>query len=225
MKTSTVPGGVPSLRPSSRRKHAAILDAAADAFVTDGFDAASMDGIAARSGVSKQTIYTYFGGKEQLFLQVVARQSAAAFDAVQDDGGDLGAGELGDSLRRLGERQLDAVLAPRLLALRRLVISEARRFPELARTFWDGGPGRMIEALAQRFATLHERGLLNAPDPGTAAATFNWLLMAGPLNEAMLCGDAALPDVRRRRAIAAEAVRVFLAAYGAGGIAAEARRP
>ncbi|WP_295700287.1 TetR/AcrR family transcriptional regulator C-terminal domain-containing protein [Lapillicoccus sp.] len=46
-----------------------------------------------------------------------------------------------------------------------------------------------------------------------AAAQFNWLVMAGPLNEAMLLGDAAVPTPSALRRHAAEGVRVFLAAH------------
>ena len=50
--------------------------------------------------------------------------------------------------------------------------------------------------------------------PGAAASQLNWLIMAAPLNQAMLPGDAAIPRPAQLRAHAVQAVRVFLAAYG-----------
>ncbi|MFT4201183.1 TetR/AcrR family transcriptional regulator [Gordonia sp. (in: high G+C Gram-positive bacteria)] len=213
-----------SMRPSSLRKREAILTAAADAFVLNGFDAVSMDDIAARAGVSKQTAYTHFHNKEKLFLEVIGRQTADAFDAASGELDDLDASDPEARLSRLGSRLLDAVLQPRLIALRRLVIAESRRFPELAQAFWDGGPRRTIDDLAQRFAAMCDAGLLDVPDTRTAATTFNWLLMAGPINEAMFRAEAASPDAKRKQEIVAEAVHVFLAAYGtkSRGSAAEA---
>ena len=80
-------------------------------------------------------------------------------------------------------------MQPRLLQLRRLVIGEAGRFPELGRTFYELGPGRTIAALASAFEGFAERGLLELDDAALAAAHFNWLIMSIPLNQAMLFGD------------------------------------
>lgn len=201
-------------RPSSRRKRQAILDAAEEIFVRDGYDAAVVDEIADRSGVSKQTVYAHFGNKPTLFVDVVVGATAAAADAVGPEVEPPPSEDLRDHLEGYGRRLLDVVLRPRLLGLRRLAIAEVRRFPQLGEAFWAGGPRRAMAAMSERFALLHAAGLLEVSDPEVAARTFNWLLMANPLNEVMLLGDAAIPDDDERRIIAAEATRVFLAAYG-----------
>ena len=77
-----------------------------------------------------------------------------------EDSGDLEA-----DLRDLARRQLALVMQPRLMQLRRLVIAEAARFPELGRTFYEQGPGRTIAALAATFERLAARGLLDVDDP------------------------------------------------------------
>ena len=56
--------------------------------------------------------------------------------------------------------------------------------------------------------------LLAIEDPSVAASHFNWLIMADPLNRAMLLGDDAIPAGTARRRHVAKGVRVFLAAYG-----------
>lgn len=202
-------------RPSSARKRAAILEAAEQVFVRDGYDAAVVDEIADRSGVAKQTVYAHFGNKQALFVEVVAGATAAAADAVHIEVADPdGPAGMADYLRDYGRRQLDIVLHPRLLGLRRLAIAEVRRFPQLGEAFWTGGPARSMAVLRERFARFHQAKLLDAPDPDTAARTFNWLLMAHPLNAAMFLGDDAVPGRAQRRAIATEATRVFLAAHG-----------
>ena len=80
-------------------------------------------------------------------------------------------------------------MQPRLMQLRRLVIAESSRFPELGRSFYEQGPGRTIAALAATFERLAARGLLAVDDPNLAAAQFNWLVMSG----ATQSGDAARP--------------------------------
>jgi TetR/AcrR family transcriptional repressor of mexJK operon len=98
--------------------------------------------------------------------------------------------------------------------LRRLVIGEAGRFPELGRTFSEQGPERTIAALATAFERLAARRHLQLEDPHLAAAHFNWLIVSIPLNRAMLHGDAELPTAAELNRYADAGVRVFLAAYG-----------
>jgi hypothetical protein len=100
-----------------------------------------------------------------------------------------------------------------LRRLRRLVIGEAERFPELGRTYYERGPGRSAEGLAERFRQLAEKGLLEIDDPEFAAHQFNWLVLSIPLNRAMFSVEEDFTEKELRR-YADEAVRVFLAAYG-----------
>lgn len=203
---------------NSDRKHRAILGAAEELFLSRGYLGTSMDDVAAASGVSKQTVYKHFGSKESLFVELVSSMTLTAGDEVHapgmiaDDDADVGA-----YLRSYAERQLAVVLRPRILQLRRLVIGEVGRFPDLARTLSEAGPQRAIAGLADAFERRAERGELSIDDPAAAASTFNWLVMAAPLNDAMLLGDAAIPSPAAQRRHAAEAVRVFLAAYGPRG--------
>ena len=119
------------LRPSSLRKHAAILEAAEQVFLRDGYLGANMDELTARAGVSKQTVYAHFGSKEGLFVELVTSMTRGAGDGVHTD--DLpapsSAADLRTALTDYAVRQLTAVLSPRILRLRRLVIGEEARFP------------------------------------------------------------------------------------------------
>lgn len=110
-------------------------------------------------------------------------------------------------------RQLAVVLEPRLLQLRRLVIGEVARFPELAGALFAGGPARAITELARVLVAYAERGLLRIDNPREAATHLNWLIMGSPLNEAMLLGDKSVPSKPALRRHIAEAVRIFVAAY------------
>src|SRR5450755_3084927 len=124
----------------------------------------------------------------------------------------------------LARRLLARVIQPRLLALRRLVIAEVGRFPELGRAFYESGPGRTIAALEAAFTRLAERGVLQLDDPRLAAEQFNWLIMSIPLNQAMLLGQNRPHDGADLDRYADGGVRVFLAAYGSAPAAGETRR-
>lgn len=198
----------------SARKRRAIIDAATAAFLEHGYRGTSMDAVAAAAGVSKQTVYQHFGDKQRLFRELVQATVQAASDPVHDEVRRLAGGDrLEDDLRDLARRLLTLVVQPTMLRLRRLVIAEARRFPELGRVFYEQGPGRTIATLADTFAALAAQGALTAPDPALAAAQFNWLVMSAPLNEAMLLGRDDPPTAREIATLADDAVRTFLAAY------------
>jgi TetR/AcrR family transcriptional repressor of mexJK operon len=202
--------------PRSVRKRRAILEAATTVFLRNGYLGTSMDEIAAQAQVSKQTVYKHFADKESLFTAIVTAAVDAAGDPVHDEVAALAdSDDVAADLRALARDQLGRVMQPRLMQLRRLVIGEAGRFPELGRAFYDRGAGRTTAALAVAFARLAERGLLHTDDPEIAAAHFNWLVMSAPVNRAMLLGDDAIPSATELNRYAEGGVRAFLSAYGA----------
>jgi TetR/AcrR family transcriptional repressor of mexJK operon len=199
---------------NSARKHRAILEASEVLFLRDGYVGTNMDELAERSGVSKQTIYKHFGSKEGLFVELVTSMTSGAgddLDAVDglpdDDAG------LAQYITQYAVDELRVVMTPRLLRLRRLVIGEVGRFPGLAEALYANGPQRSIRSLTAVISELDRRGLLTAPSPAVAATTLNWLILAAPINDAMLLGDGAIPTTEAIRPHAVEATRVFLAAY------------
>jgi TetR/AcrR family transcriptional regulator, mexJK operon transcriptional repressor len=199
----------------STRKRRAILEAATTAFLRSGYLGTSMDEIAASAGVSKQTVYKHFADKEHLFSEIVTSTVNEASDPVYDEVRKLqDSGDLESDLRDLARRQLEMVMQPKLMQLRRLVIGEVARFPELGQSFYDRGQGRTIPALAKAFEQLAARGVLDLDDPLLAAQHFNWLVMSAPINRAMLLGHDESPSPAELDRYAKGGARAFLAAYG-----------
>jgi AcrR family transcriptional regulator len=197
-----------------QRSKARIIAAAAEVFLEQGFLGATMDQIAARADVSVQTIYSRFQNKETLFHEVV---EALAGGAARDIGRELEGLPDGTCpevwLLRFAEEQLKAVLTPRLMQLRRMVIGESGRFPELGAVLYRQGPGHAINRLTGVLARFAAQGALSVADPEVAAKQFNWLLMGGPTSEAMHLGDAAIPEPQQMTKHARETVDLFLAKY------------
>lgn len=212
MRGAAAPAHAPGTR--SERKQAAIIAAAAAVFLDTGYAGASMDEIAARSGVSKQTIYKHFTSKEALFTAVIGQMMSEADNAVhQALPAVQNRAELEAFLLDYGTRLLTVALTPDLMQLRRLVIAEAQRFPELARDLYARGAGRALEAMGAAFENLAEQRLLAIDDAAMAASQLNWLLMGDPVNRIMMLGNAAIPgDAQIRRHVEA-AIATFLAAY------------
>jgi TetR/AcrR family transcriptional repressor of mexJK operon len=148
----------------SRRsdKHVAITRAATELFLAEGFDRASLDQIAQRAGVSKQTIYNHFADKEALFKAICGELTEKLAVPLREStraGTDLRTG-----LTALGEDALAMMIDSATLDLHRLVIAAAARYPDLGRTIYAVGAARMIAVLAEHLVEGSRCG-----EPGRAA--------------------------------------------------------
>lgn len=126
-------------------KHDAITRAAAEMFLAEGFDRASLDQIAQRAGVSKQTIYSHFADKEALFKAICAELTEKLTIPLRQPLKQ--SADLRSVLIRLGEDALAMMLHPASLDLHRLIVNAAARFPELGRAAYEAGANRMLEDL------------------------------------------------------------------------------
>jgi AcrR family transcriptional regulator len=220
-KRQTRRGAVTDTKRAGRvDRRAAILAAATSVFLERGFANTTMDDIAAAARASKQTLYQHFGDKVGLFEAVIESNIADAEDGTDPHLAALRTtADIEGDLRRFARQHLRDVLQPHLLRMRRLVIAEADRFPTLAQTWFERGPERAHATLAELFAHLTERGILDVDRPRVAAEQFNWLVLSIPLIRSLYQPGARTTD-DEIDAIADDAVRVFLAAY-----AAPQRRP
>jgi TetR/AcrR family transcriptional repressor of mexJK operon len=201
----------------SARRRQAIIQAATDVFLRHGYLGATMDEVAARASVSKQTVYKQFADKEHLFAEIILDTTmelvdglSAAVTSTLEGTQDVRAG-----LRELARSFLQGLLEPNVLRLRRLVIAEADRFPEVGRAWFDRGFDRALVVLGESLHRLADRGLLHdLVDPTLAAYQFAGLVMYQPMNQVMFAGTGALPPDHELDRIAESAADVFLAHYG-----------
>ena len=185
----------------------AIRDAAATLFLEKGYQGTSMDDIAAAAQVSKQTIYTHVANKQELFSDLVLGNA----DRVEGFIAGLSVGpDVEEGLVKIARDYVRFVSRPDVIRLRRLVIAEAGRFPELARAYYERVPMRVIAAFARLFTVLTHDGRLHVEDANTAAEHFVWLALGVPLDRGMFISPTQHDDLNH---IADSAVRVFLSAY------------
>jgi TetR/AcrR family transcriptional regulator, mexJK operon transcriptional repressor len=201
----------------SARKRQAILRAARDLFLRRGYAGTSMDEVALIAEASKVTIYKHFSDKHTLFIAVVTDaidEAKAGSQSLVDKLGNSNDLEL--DLRDFARQHVALVTQPHLIQMRRMIIAEAHRFPDLARAWHRVGPERAHASLAGQIDKLVARGQLQVPDSLVAAQLLNYLILSVPLNEAMFTGRDKAYSRRYLNRYADEAVRVFLAAYGPG---------
>jgi TetR/AcrR family transcriptional repressor of mexJK operon len=118
------------------------------------------------------------------------------------------------ALRDVARRYVHTVSEPEVLRLRRLVIGESGRFPDVARAYYEKVPQRMYTTLAGLLSELSERGDFRVDDPELAARQFAWLILGVPLDRGMFLGtDESMSGTELDR-LADAGITVFLAAYG-----------
>jgi AcrR family transcriptional regulator len=206
--THTSPG-------SARTKRQTIADAALHVFLRQGFAGASVDEIAAEARVSKPTIYAHFGSKEELFRRIIAAIVADAQSALTafTPAPAQGARDVIRELSEYAEVWMRNILQPNLLALRRLVIGEAVRFPDLALAYYQGGPAHVEAQLATRLGQLAEAGYLTLADPLVAAQQFGYLVV-GPLQTRAMFVPSEPPTSAETAKAIETGIAAFLTLYG-----------
>lgn len=201
---------MPVLVTVSERKHEAIARSALTLFASDGYERTTVDAIAAEAGVSKRTVYSHYGDKENLFLSVVRDTYERMLARI---------GEIVD--RTVWEPDLSQALtgcvteitrsiarAPERATLSRLVITEAPHFPVLIELLHNRAVTPLIAAPLSR---LGRAGRLAVSD-ATEAAEHLAALTFDQVSSRSLMGTLPLSDAETARLIAS-GVRVFLRAY------------
>ena len=117
------------------RKHQAILDAAAEVLAERGF-AASIEEVARRAGVSKQTIYNHYGSKTELVRTLVDRRRSLLTATIAAAPADQA---IEVTLAQYALAILQTVMAPASVQLIRMAITSATDMPELGRAVYDAG--------------------------------------------------------------------------------------
>lgn len=180
------------LRNEARRQ--AILDVAAPAFLEHGYARISLSAIAAQVGGSKATMWRHFRSKAELFEAVLEQQTASfreSLDAVFGQGRTFR-----ESLRDFCIAYMEKLNSEEAIALHRLVIGEAGRFPEMGEIFYQQGPGLVGALLATSIRHAHDRGQIAVEDAEGAARHVIAMCLSDRFQKALFgIADAAPAEV------------------------------
>ena len=198
--------------PEARRE--AILGVANEVFSAEGYAAASMSHIALRLGGSKGTLYNYFKSKEELFAAHVQHQceckvgEAFAPPLVGDNPV--------ETLTGLAERVLTAILSDEATTLYSLIVSEAQRSPAIGKAFYENGPRRGIQRVAEYLVRAQADGQMLVDDCLVAAEEFLSLVHGG-LHWKRVLNVVPNPTQAQIRSQARRAAEIFVRAYSPPG--------
>lgn len=194
-----------SRRPKRRE---ALLRAAAEVFFEQGYAATSIDAIIERAGGSKRNIYSEFGNKEGLFTAIVTENADRALSSLKVD--EIGGGrDLRETLTAFGRHLMDVYMSPGVVGIYRIAVTEANRFPELVRAFYEQGPGRTTIRLAEVLEAARERGEIRTDDCQRAADHFVGMIRDN-LHLQVVLGLRAAPSEEEAQEAVSSAVEVFL---------------
>jgi AcrR family transcriptional regulator len=189
------PGGRPTRREAERR-HGALLNTAIRLFLERGLDAVSIDEIAKQSAVAKRFIYGRYRDKSELFVAAIEHAFADRLDVLHAFKLPQGRAALG--LLAFGRMLLDIVLQPEAVALHRLFISSAPRFPDLAKLFIARNRHRFVGEIERVLSHYADKGEIELAAPQLMAEQF-FISVAGIPQRGALLGWRETPQERERR--------------------------
>jgi AcrR family transcriptional regulator len=192
-------------------KNEAILDAAIEVMAERGLTA-SLEEVARRAGVSKQTIYNHYGSKAEL-ARAIAERRMDEVRSVFDAPGALD--RPAETLVGYARLLIGSVLNARGVTLYRMAISAVATLPDMALAIYEAGPRASRRRLAEYLRAEAAAGRIAVDDPQEAAEFFAGMVLGRFQTPALLGAPVDLGEAAVERA-AQEATRRFLKAYAAG---------
>jgi TetR/AcrR family transcriptional regulator, mexJK operon transcriptional repressor len=187
-----------------------IICAARDAFLEKGYDGVSMDEVANRAGVAKQTVYARYASKDALFVAVVDSVQGKMLSAISA----AGPLPIRYRLQRIARELLDVVLDPSILSLSRIGLGASYRFPTLGHSIYGARIKELHATLADIIEQAAKEGSLTVDDPKVAAEQF-LALVRGELHLHCLYDPSFRPARAKIERQIKAGVDCFMARYGA----------
>lgn len=198
-------------RAPDSKKHIAILRSAIQLFLKNGYAKTSMDAIALRAKVTKQTVYSHYTSKDALFTAIINELAQKHSPSAQPQTGKRQSVE--ERLYEMGLNFLNMVSSSEGLSSARLVIAEAHRYPKLAQRYYENGSRRILNLLAAYLEQENKDGRLHIPVPGSAASYF-FSMLKGNYYLRVLLNIKPLPSAGEKESHVRECVDIFMRLYG-----------
>lgn len=200
-------------RPKDMEKRAAILEAAKGLFVRNAFAGTSMDAVAAEAGVSKLTVYSHFGDKDNLFREVIR---ARIQDILPEDTYDFSPeADIGETLLNIALTHARLDCDKETVGTFRAILSDCRQGnPRYGRLFWEEASTRTHALMERLLGHAVDAGMLEIDDVPRTCVQFFALIKGDLMMRRMFgCDDCPHAYAAEIEATARAGVATFLRAY------------
>ncbi len=199
-------------RPKSEEKRAAILKASSELFLEKGVQGTSMDAVAKRAGVSKQTVYSHFKNKDTLFRACIQNKvETYGFGETDLVGGE----DLHEALLTIVRQFVSLLFDPEVIAMHRVVMGESAGYPRIAAMFYEDGPAR-TKATVRKFLERQTRQGKLKIDHLNYAAVQLLNMAVGGYQQQMMLNLIEAPTERELEQHLRRVVNDFMKLYGSG---------
>jgi TetR/AcrR family transcriptional repressor of mexJK operon len=195
---------------AGQRRRKAMIEAAYSLFIEKGYASVSVDEIIRISKGSKSSLYKYFGSKTGILKAVV---ESLADEMLREIHFEFPTARTPwEALHRVGMVLVDLALSENAINQHRHAVSHAKAFPDVSKLWYESGPKRTFQGIAEFLEKETAAGRLQVPNPSRAAVLFGGMIIFHENMRLLVC----LPRSKRSELeqVVSEAVEVFLAAYG-----------
>ncbi|QYJ80548.1 TetR/AcrR family transcriptional regulator [Shewanella acanthi] len=200
-----------SAKPQSRseQKKQQVLVAAIDLFCSQGFPNTSMDEVAKQAGVSKQTVYSHFGSKDELFVAAIESKCV---------GHNLNDNLLSDPsqpeaiISQFAQQFGEMIVSPEAITVFKACVAQCESHPEVSRLFFEAGPQHILGMLAEYLAAVETLGQYQFGNPQHAAVRLCMMLF-GELKLRLELGLEVESILAERETYIRGCADMFLRAY------------
>lgn len=198
------------LNTAGRKRRSEMVEAAYSLFMEKGYASVSVDDIIRVSGGSKSSVYKYFGNKEGILKSVIGSLAEDMLREIHLESPPGGTPR--EALTHIGMVLVDMALSENAINQHRHAVSHAKAFPDVAKLWYESGPKRTFDGLAEFLEKEAATGRLRIKNPAQAALFFAGMIIFHDNMRMLVC----LPRSKRAKLkeMVSEAVEVFLAAYG-----------
>ncbi|ACA85857.1 TetR/AcrR family transcriptional regulator [Shewanella woodyi] len=193
----------------SEQKRVQILEAAIDLFCGQGFPNTSMDEVAKKAGVSKQTVYSHFGCKDDLFVASI-ESKCVVHNLTEELFADPHHPE--KALASFGEYFSEMIVSPEALKVFTACVAQAETHPEISELFYNAGPEHLLNLMSDYLTLVEQAGVYQFGNTRSCSVRL-CLMMFGEMRMKLELGLGVEELIEGREAYIQECVDMFLRAY------------
>ncbi|MEZ9236125.1 TetR/AcrR family transcriptional regulator [Shewanella sp. 10N.286.52.A9] len=196
-------------RTRSEQKKATILQSAIELFCVQGFPSTSMDMVAKKAGVSKQTVYSHYGSKDELFIAAIESKCV-----VHQLTGNLleDATNPENTIRTFAHQFGELIISDEVVAVFKTCLAHAETHPNLSKLYFDAGPKHILGLLSEYLDEVNKQGVFYFEKPHDCAVRL-CLMLFGEVKLRLELGLDVSDLIAGREQYINDSVNLFLTAH------------